>query len=362
MIQKNILPLFVIFFLYSCMSTAVPVVVEYQGENRQILSGSADIPAEAVSEVPEEASDAGEALEQTVLETAEAEPDYFICTAIPLFPAADTGAFALAFVPYLIDYEKVLIAERVAALEAEKLKKAEEDKKKEQKSTAAAKPVQPAVKPVQEKKQPPAAAKIETGKTSAAENIVQQEELYFDALRSIKIVIPGKGWIIEKLPGKIVFVSRTVENDSTVFVFNAENAGAYPLFFQLQDLENGTAVRRHYVVNAAMQKPVAALTMPVSEAAQETLKDEKAAEFSSPVDKTRASELLDYITLNRGVRDVSEELFFLAQLYEKDRDARNARLAVKYYTMLTDDYPESEYSGKARSRILFLKRHFLEIK
>ncbi len=59
---------------------------------------------------------------------------------------------------------------------------------------------------------------------------------------------------------------------------------------------------------------------------------------------------------------VDDALFKLGDLYENEPEYRNFELANKYYQMIVDKHPDSEYLDSAQERIKFIKENFLEYK
>jgi TolA-binding protein len=62
----------------------------------------------------------------------------------------------------------------------------------------------------------------------------------------------------------------------------------------------------------------------------------------------------------RGAR-LDTAYFQLACLYELESPLRDVRLARLYYSKVYEDFPESEHAAEARSRILYLNRHFFHV-
>ena len=68
--------------------------------------------------------------------------------------------------------------------------------------------------------------------------------------------------------------------------------------------------------------------------------------------------IIDFLELSNQQRD--EALFLQGQIYESSWNGKNIKLAIESYENITKNFPSSSLWDKAKKRITYLKRFYLE--
>lgn len=244
-----------------------------------------------------------------------------------------------------------------------------------------------------------------------AENTVGEELL---------VRLPGEGWLYLGEEGQsehVRFLSQREQQGETLFRFRIGRPGEYELQFQRQELFSGRVAEHILQVaasdgssNRSRQEAAGRLAEDTGGVAGDGVPGETALdhgeaegavgelrwpeEFATEallenpqetLRRTRESEKYDAVSLaemiaRRGdargaIRlleayqgeeerevELDEVWFRMAQLLEKEAQARDLRRSVALYERIVDEYPLSDYYEASRQRAEHLKRHFFLVR
>ncbi len=260
---------------------------------------------------------------------------------------------------------------------------------------------------------PPVAAKAAVPARTAAPSLPAKEQnslmdspagtVLYKTPGTIEISLEKPGWIYAgEKDGKsgIVFESRQVFPDRTLFRFSLKEEERYRIVFQLQDRSGKTELSEINLEKdkgmdgkaAVVPSPYISITgnskelsysgpasgsnpdsdkypypgFPAETGEKGMLPDNviaEAASFAEGGNIEMAIELLEMVIRDNPLREDNDKVYYLlGRYYEADSSRRNASKSVFYYEQILDNFPLSDYINEADERIRYLRKHFIHIR
>jgi hypothetical protein len=239
---------------------------------------------------------------------------------------------------------------------------------------------------------------------------------------TVDLFLPGRGWVYDRSRSQadgLEFKQRFYEEEKTEFIFAVYREGFYRLSFSREDMRTGESERevisllcsteekpnyqgereselwetgreaRDAVPAGAKELAQAVAAKDISfllshyhyllRAAGYENTGEQAPAFQAPapplivdaaevlLDARRERESLDLLlaAIRNGSQDARtlEEIYFLlGRLYESPGPIRDESTAIAYYRRVVDNFPAGIFWYRAKERISYLERHYLQVR